>query len=279
MSFIRSNIPAGNLYEANFSGRPATSWGTTVTADSTAHTLGVKAELIASTSFNAQVVAITIHSTFTAATATDCLANIYTGGGGSEVVLIPNLLAGWSNIFTADTNPKKYVFPIFIPAGTRLTADLQALQTTPKTASIMIELFGGLKNFWTGTGVEALGVTTANSRGATITPGTASEGSFADIGTSTKIYRYVHPMVQGNLADTAITGGGILGIDIGTGGNPISGLENFLYYTSASEHVGNMFGHFGRYATIASGTTLQLRGQASATESDPKDTAIYGVYS
>jgi hypothetical protein len=258
--------------ERNYTGRLTATTGTLITAAGTSHTLGSKTELIAATAFDAHRIRIWLANTKTAATQTDQLLNIYVGAASSEQVLIPNLLAGYAWDFASANPPRSYEFPLFIPSGTRLSADLQAL-ITDDTCEVVVELFGGGQpQGWVGKRVECVGAVTASSQGTSVTPGGASEGSFTDIGATSNEWRYVLPQIQGSM--NTGTGNTAVAVDIGAGGVALE--EEFLFSTTSNETSSN-FSPLGRYRVIPSGTTLQLRAQASGTP-QALDMTIYGVY-
>jgi hypothetical protein len=261
--------------QRNWSGRLAATSGTVLTAAGSSHTLGTKVELIASTSFDTHLVRVRVHNSFISNTQTDQLVNIYVGASTAEVLLIPNLLAGWANSLGGGGTPIRiYEFPLFIPAGTRLSADNQALIASD-TVAVMIECFGGGQpRGWVGRGVECIGAVTASSQGTSVTSGGASDGTFTDIGTTAKEWRFVQPMLQGNLTDTAIQNASIAA-DIGVGGALLHELAEFIFTTEATENTRNA--DTGRYTRIPSGTALQLRAQ-SHTTAETHDWCIYGVY-
>jgi hypothetical protein len=276
---LTANFGRGVQYSKNWTaGRPSPSaWGTQLTASSTSHTLGTKTDLFASTSHDTYWVRITIQNISLGATQTDALVNVYVGAASSEQVLIPNLLAGWANALQNQTGaPRCYEFPLFIPAGTRVSAALQGLISS-ETVRVVMELYGGGEPFgWAGRGVECLGADTASSRGTTVTVGAAAEGSFADIGTTSREWRYILPMAQGSLTDTNM-GGVYTALDVGVGGALYKDLEEFWIATYVAEFTSPISGGRGRYCVIPSGTALQLRGQCSGT-ADDLDCCIYGVY-
>ena len=120
-----------------------------------------------------------------AANNTNSLVNIKVGGAGSEANLIENLTAGWApNMDNAGV--QFYMFPLFIPAGTRISATHRAMLTSANV-TCRLELVGGGRSYhWTGTGVETLGADTANSRGTSVTAGGAADGAWTSIGTSAR---------------------------------------------------------------------------------------------
>lgn len=264
--------PRAWSHQRNYSGRPTTTWGTLLTGGAS-NTLGSKAELIASTEDETNMVRISFMESFVSATVTDQLCNIYVGAGGSEVPIIPNLLCGWASTSGQGSGPIVYEFPLRIARGTRISADMQGLIASD-TVYIRIDLYGESNLQWVGTGVETLGALTATSRGTQVTPGAASEGSWTSIGTSTRLWQYVHPMLIGN-TDTTLTGT-MYGLDVGTGSALIDGLENFTFHGSGSEFF--MAGQSGRYVSVPSGTALQARIQSHSGDVEAKSVCLYGVY-
>jgi len=264
--------------EANFSGQPATTWGTQVTANSTVHTLSdTFTELIASTAYTTSWVNILIHSTGQAATQQDILINIYVGADGSEQLVIPYLTGGWSPQMINGSNFKRYSFPLSIPQGSRLSMKAQS-DTSSKTAYVMVDLLSGTHEaHWTGTGVEAVGVNTGTSVGTSVTAGTTSDGTLTSIGTNTYEWGYCLPTIGGNISDVSQSSG-LQTIDLASSNstaNLLPGLGNFLVAMNSSEQVFNL--EQGRFCTVPAGTTLYARGRTDAT-AEAKDYIIYGVH-
>ncbi len=267
----------GTRREANFSGQPATSWGTVLTSAATAHNYPATfTELIASTAFSTDWVNILFHSNFATATDTDSIVTIYAGAAAAEQILIPDLLAGWANVFDGQgLNNKTYGFPLRIPASTRLSARHRSVRTST-AVTCMIELLGG-GDHWTGSRVEGVGLGAAgtSSQGTAVTPGTASEGSFTTIGSATVYdWGYAVPMIGGNVDVTMLSD--VIAADLGVGGVALVGLDEWLFYAYTTETAGPGHGQIGRYTHIPAGTTLQLRAQA-LTSAEAKDFGIYGV--
>lgn len=264
--------PLASTYQANFSGRPTTTWGTTLTASATLHTVGTTVQLVASAPYDADGIRITFHGMHTSAAVTEGLVNIFTGAS-NEKTLIANLMSGWSAT-NVTAGPRRYFFPLRIPKGTRIAANFQAVIASDDVYC-MIELLSSNGNNWAGCAVETLGAVTATTKGTTVVPGTTSEGTLTSIGTSGQRYKYIYAAQSGN-ADTTATAG-VLSYDIGTSSAVIPGLENFVQTTSATEWV-NPWDEVGRYCDIASGTALYLRAQSHTTDTENKTFCIYGVY-
>jgi hypothetical protein len=272
------HVPSGpgRRRASNLNGQPTASWGTNVQAGGSAHALSASfVELFAATDFDTHWVTVFVHSTAGAATRTDTLLNIYVGANGSEVLLIDSLAVGWASTMSLG-DFKLIGFPLFIPAGTRITAKTRSVVGSKNCqVGIIIEGCGGMPAHWVGRGVETLGENTASSTGTSVTPGTGSEGTFTSIGTSTYRYGYVVPWSHGTLADTTQANNEIM-FDIGSGGTALPGLSDFSFNSNTNEAI-SAWGARGRFCNIPAGTALQLRGQASGT-AEAQDCLIYGVY-
>lgn len=264
-------LTQGQNYTAG--SRPSNTLGTLVTASSTIHTLGTRVELVASTAYEADWCRITCLNTGVSATLTDQLLNIYIGPQGSETILIANIQSGWSSPVTVGI-PVILWFPLRIPRGSRISADLQALISSDN-CSVVFEYGFTNGETWAGSGVETLGANTAASRGTAITPGGVSEGSWVSIGTSTQKYHYLLPALMGN-NDTTLTAGAN-SWDVGTGSNVLQEMQDFYSFDSGSE-VQSQWLPRGFWCDVASGTALQLRGQNSATPGGLQYATLYGVY-
>jgi hypothetical protein len=267
--------PDNDLFQTNWSGRPTTTMGTTLTAAATAHTVGAISQIIASTSFDTEWVEIIIHGVQNSAQDNRALVNIFVGASGQEQILIPNLLANGAT-FAANSFAKVYRFPLRIPKGSRISGNMQALVVSD-VCRVIINLYGGsIQDSWVGSGVEALGIVTASSRGTLLTPGTTADGAWVSLGTTTKEYRYIY--VQhggGNDADTTLNAGAT-SIELGTGSALLNGLDLFLAQTEATESSAVIV-NTGRWRVIPSGTALQGRLRFSGT-AENQHIAIYGVY-
>lgn len=262
--------------EANFTGRPGATWGTALASDAVAHTEpATETQLIASTSFDTDMVRIWFHTNNGATTNTASLVNIKVGGAGSEQTIIENLTACGAG--AGDSQAKiSYSFPLRIPAGSRISATHRSVRTATSLYCMIELLGGGDGHHWVGTAVESVGENTADSGGTSVTTGTTSDGTLTSIGTNTYDWGYVVPGIANN-GDTS-TLAALHSWDLASGSatsDLIPGLEEFLSHANASE----FFMHTipGRYCHIPAGTTLYARGQSSGA-AEGLDVILYGVY-
>lgn len=153
-------------------------FGAQITASATPHTKGSPTELVAATAYDAFGIIVYVGDTAVTSSNTRVLVDIMTGAGGSEAVLIPNLLAG--NIAAsaaASGGPCAYFFPLYIPAGTRLSARAQGLVVSETVRVAITLLQHQIPGKWYGQRVTAYGPNTSTSTGVAHTPGTG--GSYA----------------------------------------------------------------------------------------------------
>jgi hypothetical protein len=153
-------------------------FGAQITASATPHTKGSPTQLIAATAYDTFGIIIVISDTAVTSANTRTLVDIMTGAGGSEVTLIPNLLASQIGASAAaSAGSCAYFFPLYIPAGTRISARSQALAASD-TAYVAITLLQHqIPGKWYGQRVTAYGPNTSTSTGVAHTPGTG--GAYA----------------------------------------------------------------------------------------------------
>lgn len=194
--------------------------GTTITANATPHTKGATpTQLIASTAADSYAIQVHVHNNATSNATTSTLLDIMTGGSGSEVVLIPDLMAGWVLPVASSNAWCTYTFPIFIPSGTRLSARSQSAVAS-KTCSVAITLMQRPSQLgYVGTRVTAYGVTAASSYGILHTAGsTSTYGATAGqlTASSTNPIRYMQVGVDCSNRTTNVDAYGWLQMQLGT---------------------------------------------------------------
>ena len=273
-----------NQQQITFSSNTTTpSWGSTkgiLVTGGTAHAPGTIVDLIsaAANTHDSFWISVLVQATSAAATQTDMLLSILLGATGSESVIIPHLLAGNANSSQVGlVTPKLFCFPLYIPAGTRISGQLQSLIVSD-TARVVIQLEGGGQPAtWVGRRVEAVGVVTASSRGTDLLAGSAARSAFTSMGSTVYDWNYVLPYSGGSGADTTMTDA-VEVVDIGSGSATFRNLTNFPFAFTSNESSTYWHGGRGRFVPIPAGTALQLRGQSSIAAPEAHDWVIYGVY-
>jgi hypothetical protein len=160
-----------------------------ITANSSAHTKGSYAELIASTSANAGLLVLMAQDISTAATNTATLIDIATGASGSETVIISDIAIGGA-LTTAGPTGIAVAVPFKIPSGTRLAARIQSVVTGGKTATAQAFLLTAGNDYDTApTSVDVIGGNTANSEGISFS---GASGTWVQaIASTSRAYRAV----------------------------------------------------------------------------------------
>lgn len=168
--------------------RPAAAWGTSITPGN--NTYGSYTQVLAATSDETFLCRITLNSWSTAAAARDALVTIGIdpAGGTSYTDMIVDLVASCAPSYTAGTAPATiYEFPLRIPAGATLAAKATVNNATVGTGRVALTLFGRPSRpelVKAGSFVQTFGSTPASSSGTAITPGTASEGAWTQLGSA-----------------------------------------------------------------------------------------------
>jgi hypothetical protein len=271
--------PAGLAYvQSNLQATPSTTVpGTSLALGATPHTKTAWASLIDPVSADVYMMAIGFAGTGAAATASRTLVDIGIGptGGGTEQVLLPNLLAGhaaaWSNLGMC----RIVTLPIYVPRGSRISVRAQSVRAS-FTMSIMCWVWGGPTSppWWVAVGCDAYGPDTATSAGVAHTAGnTGAESAYASIGSTTsKNYDAIFAMAQcdSNTVKTALA----YHFEFGAGSTTIG---EFYCQTTTSEILTGLWPNPVMYQQIPSGTQLQARGECSGT-AEAQDLALYGLY-
>jgi len=255
--------------------------GTTVTGSATVNTKGAWTQLIASTSFDAYGIMVWCTNTYVSATAADQLTDIGIGASGSEIVLIPDLLTGWVGGSGAGLpdNGGAYYFPLRIPAGSRVSARMQANQVSD-TVDVIVVLFERpmIPGMWVGSRVTAYGVVSASSQGTLVTAGSGAYGSLTSLTASTtNPVRYMQIGVGG--ADDPSLGSIRCLARVATGSTVL--IDNLFYETDANERV--QWGVANSilrncHWNLPAGIDLSMAAMFSSTATNTQsDFVIYGV--
>jgi len=159
----------------------------TVTADVAAHTKGAWTEIIASSAADADCVDLAVQAISTNGVDTGTLVDIGVGASGSEVAIISNIAVGSlaTNLFAPNAN--RIRIPVFVPAGSRISARIQSVVTLGKTGQFAIRLMSGGNPSGTSSTAEALGTFPASSEGTAL----SSTGWTEIVAGTSKKYEYL----------------------------------------------------------------------------------------
>jgi hypothetical protein len=254
----------------------ASSRGTALTAG-TANVKGSYAELVASTAHDAAwlIVHIAVN-----AGSHDALVDIAVGAAASEQVIIENIPIGIGS--SSAKHPTIALFPIAVPAGTRIAARAQStLASTVIYVHVQL-CHGGFLASAPLSLVTTYGAATADSGGTQVDPGASAntKGSWVEL-TASSTYPIAALLVGVPNQNNATRSTGLYLLDIGIGG---AGSEEVivpdiqLHANAANDVIEpQLAGPF--FVSIPAGTRIAARAQASITDATDRlfDCIVYGV--
>lgn len=260
--------------------RPATNQGTSVTPQQNSFSAAFTDVGVLNSTYDCYEIEVYAH---TVATATENrMLSLRIGadpaGGTSYSTIIDDLLMGSSSVITS-SQVVCYRFPLFIKAGTSLGVKASVLSTTLTAVRVMIRLYCRPTRpdlLRVGRFVTTIGVgTPATPTGTAITPGTASEGTFVEIGTLSRSIFFIDYGMS--VDDTTMTTA-VLHTDIalGDGSNKRNVIQNDLMLTNANEFICRLL-PAGRYCRGANGDKIYARSQSSAALDSNYSVAAYVV--
>ncbi len=254
----------------------ASSSGTTVTAPATANTKtgAVWAQLIASTARHTDWAIVTLTNNSAAAR---YLVDIGIGAAAAEVVRIPDLHFGQ---IAANRPGPAYLFPLHVPAGSRLSARCQC-STLSSTLQVSVRLISGTFLGAGGMGlVTAYGVNTADSGLTAVAAAAANvEGGWVQLSAATAYpmrWLVFHP--SHDAAAVATIHNALLEVGIGALGAEVVVMPDQVVrlHTLPDVPQPNVFSF---PVNIPAGVRLCVRAQAdiAASASSIYDCGIWGV--
>lgn len=197
------------------------------------------------------------------------------GGAATEEVLIANMLSGYAGGNIVGMGPKRWDFPLYIPAGTRIAVRVAGVQTAEDHA-IAVYLYGGQGNppFKVAGRVDTLGMGTVPD-GTTVTPG-ASGGAatFTQMIASSAVeYMAFVPSFQPS-GDTSLTPIGAIniGVAIGAAAAEESIGDGWIFSKDTNECMTGL-GRMPIFQDVPAGTRISM----SAANSGANDGAYNGV--
>lgn len=268
--------------------RPAggTTIGAAVTPGNNAY--GSYAQVIAGAAVTDDVYGVWINiNGFAASTIlTDCLVTlgIDPAGGTTFTDWINHLLCscGGDRYVHGATQGGgiSYYFPIFLKAGTSIGAKASMNNGAPPNVGVQVVLFCRPTRpelLRVGKFVRTFGEVTASSRGTLITPGTAAEGAWTQLGIAIAEPLWCWDFGCG-LNDTAILGNSyVCDIGIGDGSNKKVAIRDGLWSTSTTEAAVKHL-PLNPYRQAAVGDIVYARSQVGPSGADVDFSMIaYGV--
>lgn len=139
-------------------------------------------------------------------------------GGTSYTDVIPNLCATSAvSVQSFLGIGYRFLFPLYVPAGASVGAKYTA-GTATQSATVGVTTWGqptAPEQLRCGTYVDSLGFTLATSLGTTVTPGTASQGTWTSLGALPRAAWWFQGGYQFN--DSSVTAANEVRVDFGVG--------------------------------------------------------------
>ena len=253
----------------------AISGGTQVVASATVHTKGAWAQLVASSLFAADGIAILVPVFGTLVGR--ALMDIGVGAASSEQVVIPNIY------FEGVTTQRgsHYSFPIRIPAGSRVSARAQSSAVSSALFTVAHLFQGGWRSPRGLSRVIDYGTNTGDTGGVQVDPGATinTKGAWSEIISSTTA-RIKHLTIsvggQGNAVRTGTHH--LTDIGIGAAGSEQVLIPDIYFW---QEDVSDSFNMGSRSfpCDIPEGTRIAARGQCGINDATDRlfDLMVYGA--
>jgi hypothetical protein len=248
---------------------------TQVTSSGSANTYGSVVELISAAnntqdSWGIEVIIVsTGASTVSSETCVDILA-----GAATEDKIIDSLIGGFAYAGTS----MRYFFPLYIPAGTRISAQA-ASAVTSNAVRVGVYLYGnGNPPFRVGGRVTTYGTKVNSARGQAVTP--AASGGTASVtemtASSSRDHFYFLPGFQVE-ADGSIAAAGWVNVGIGVGAATEERIGTWFYPKATTEQMSGPMPMFGAFRDVPSGTRLSLLVSNATTNDAAYGGLIYAV--
>lgn len=181
--------------------RPGVGPGAVLTPGNNAYGSYVQMLAGASVTHDAFGIWINVNAGLVSSQARDTLVTlgIDPAGGTSYTTWIADLLASCATLRGGSSagfcgGGIDFYLPVFLKAGTSIAAKASINNATVGTTRVQAKLFckpSRPESFWSGAFVETFGAVTASSSGTPVTPGTTSEGDWAELGTLTRPIRWL----------------------------------------------------------------------------------------
>jgi hypothetical protein len=252
----------------------ASSTGTTVTADGTAHTKGAYAELVAATPFAVRGFLVMLGP---GGDDRDYLIDIAIGAAASERDVVANLVFAGGSSGVAGVSSS--FFPLALPQGVRLSARCQSTvggATVPVAVLLVGETVAGFDALYTCT---TYGAAAGDSGGVSVDAGASAntKGNYSEIAAATGAQiRWLGIGICNAGTAARATGTWLLDIAVGAGGSERVIIPDLMLHSITTSDV--MIPQFvGVPVDIPAGTRIAARVAFSALTNRTFDVVLYGV--
>lgn len=257
--------------------QPTTTYGTSVTPGAS-NAYGSYTSILAGASVtdDAYGLEIVVDNAYVNATDRGMLVTIgfdpaggtsFGGLGGVTGNEISDLLCSGAYVWYSNAAPAaghRFYFPVFVKAGTSIGAKAQTNAATAGTVRVSVRAFCKPEHpeyVRAGSFVRTLGANTTTTDGVSITQGTASEGSWTEIGTAADDLWYIETGIGARSA-TQSANLSHVDVSIGDATNKRVVVRDAFFWAGNDESTAKA-GRTSAYATIANGDKVYARAQSS----------------
>lgn len=187
-------------------------------------------------------------------------------GGTSFTPIISNLVCGQSG---PSIPGQQFAFPLYIKSGSTLGARIKGSNSTAGTVRVGFDLFGTPEGasrhlIKTGTFTETIGTIT-NSLGVLVIPGNSTtEGSWVELGTTTRELWHWQLGIQCNNGTTTQLGYA-WDLAYGDGSTKVPIITNYITWLPGTSEITNNRMYREGYKFVPAGSTIYVRGNCSGT--------------
>ena len=249
--------------------------GTGVPSNATTLLEGAVTELISAANNNQDSwgIWVSISNTGGSANASEAKLDVLIGGATDDV-LIENLICGYSSATKIGVN---YFFPLHVPGGVRLAAQLASVRTSI-TSQVLVYLFGGVEPpFRVGRKVKTYGTAINGARGQAVTPTTnGGAASVTEMIASTAEDHFAFLPGFQPATDTTVNNG-VANIGIGVGASTEDRIGTWWYERDSTEDCGGPFPSMPAFFNAPSGSRLTMLASNSGANDAAYDGHIYAV--
>jgi len=252
--------------------------GTQVTTGAASGTKGSYAQMIASTSFDAYWLTI-IASSYNLTAVDSQLCIDIAIGSATQHIIIADLLGGaCGTANVTQKGPKQWDFPLYIPAGSELSARGAGARTST-TFRVACYLYGGTgyPNYRCGSKVVTYGVSSPPN-GTTVGAGASGAAAvFTQITASTTEDHFaLVPSIQVGADTVWVQGNLTVGFGIGAATEAIIG-EGYWYWKDTGESMSGPHPSMPTFQDIPSGSRLTMSVANSGANDASYNAAIHAL--
>lgn len=204
-------------------------------------------------------------------------------GGSTYTAIISNIVCGASATMVATGGAHRFFFPMRIPSGASVAARIQGSNATAGTVRVGIKVYFGRQQAapWmlpVGQYSETLGTIT-NSNGVSFTPGTAAQGTWVTLGSTTRDLWWWQIGYQ---VDNTIITSEYAQVQIGFGPTANQTIIMTRYNggttnESCGDTHGNQLIWHECYCPVPGGTEIWVRGMADTAPDSGYNAVAIGI--